>query len=72
MTNSPGYIRTDSEYYPTICECCGLLKHGVAKRRMNTNYTDHESNFIVSCQECFERSEEHWDEMWREYYSGQL
>ncbi len=42
------------------------------RRRQNTNYTDDSRNWIVACDECFEEIEEHWAEMWREYYGGVL
>ena len=61
-----------TEYYPTFCPCCERYQQGVERRRMNTNYVEAESNFMTSCEECFEDSEAHWSEMWREYYSGCL
>jgi hypothetical protein len=40
------------------------------RRRQNTAYADDERNWVVLCDECFAENEEHWHEMWAEYYSS--
>ncbi|MBZ9622981.1 hypothetical protein G9F71_008945 [Clostridium sp. FP2] len=39
------------------------------RRRMSTAYEHDESNFCTECEECFERTEEYWEDMWDEYNS---
>ena len=39
--------------------------------RMNTQYIDEESNYMVLCKDCQKDSDECWQEMWEEYYSAQ-
>lgn len=39
---------------------------------MNTAYVNDECNWMTSCLDCFNRSEEDWAEKWAEYYSGLL
>lgn len=41
-------------------------------RRQNTAYVDNKMNWVTMCDDCFKFNEEHWDEMWTEYYSGRL
>lgn len=54
------------------CPCCEQESDTVEKRRMNTQYQDPESNWMTSCLECFEISEEHWAYMWAEYWRSVL
>lgn len=53
-----------------ICPSC--LKHSmtVAKRATRTAYVDPESNWEISCIDCFEEHDEYWRERWDEYYAG--
>lgn len=40
--------------------------------RMKTQYVEEESNFAVLCSSCQKESDEHWQDMWDEYYKGCL
>lgn len=42
------------------------------RQRQNTAYNDDERNWVTLCPECAKANDEHWAEMWREYYSGCL
>ena len=53
-----------------ICPVCKREQKDVEKRRMNTRYVDKESNFLISCLECYDHSEEYWKERWDDYYSS--
>jgi hypothetical protein len=37
---------------------------------MNTMYDHEESNWLISCFNCFEDSEDYYGELWADYYSG--
>lgn len=52
------------------CECCG--DPGGVRYRQNTMYNDDERNFVTLCPECRIENDEHWEEMWKEYYRGLL
>ena len=39
-------------------------------RMQNTHYENEESNWDFLCEECHEDNDEHWREMWSEYYSN--
>lgn len=41
----------------------------VARRRQNTCYNDHESNFAVLCRPCQADADDYWAERWAEYRS---
>lgn len=67
---SAGLEIIDSERVDaTVCPGCGILKPDVAKRRINTAYHDDESNWQVSCRECWKETIEHYRELWAEYRS---
>ena len=51
----------------TKCQCCG--KEGVKRRRQGSAYPDDELNFAVLCDECQTEANEHWVDMWDEYYT---
>lgn len=40
--------------------------------RMSTAYVNDEENFRILCPRCQKECDEHWEEMWHEYYSGRL
>jgi len=42
------------------------------RRRQNTAYPNDEMNFAILCAECQAENDEHWAEMWAEYYRGCL
>lgn len=56
----------------SVCPVC--LRHSitVGKRRTRTDYTNEESNFEVSCIDCFEEHDQYWIERWDEYYRSVL
>jgi len=41
-------------------------------RRQNTTYAHDPSNWVISCDRCFEQSEKEWADRWYEFYSGLL
>lgn len=47
------------------CGKPGVLFHA------HTAYHKTISNYHVHCPDCIKESDEHWDEMWKEYYSSQ-
>ena len=59
-------------YYPAKCDRCGKLEPSTDRRHMGTQYVDEESNYCFECDECYEKTLEYWDEMFREYYGGLL
>ena len=67
-------IKISSNFILRILGFCpqhGLFKY--PKRfRMNTQYVDDASNYMVGCKDCKTESDEYWDERWREYYAGCL
>ena len=42
------------------------------RRVQNTAYVDEKKNWVFLCDTCMEANDEHWDEMWREYYGSVL
>lgn len=55
------------------CPGCGRwFRTGVKRRRQSTAYVDEESNYVTCCPECFDEVEEHWGDMWGDFYSGLL
>jgi len=40
------------------------------KEHMNTQYEHEESNYAILCPECWKECNEHWKEMWADYYSN--
>lgn len=60
----------DSDYHRmTVCEHCGSEDSTVKFRRQNTAFVDEKLNWVVLCDECHKENEEHWAEMWDDYYS---
>jgi hypothetical protein len=53
-----------------ICDRCGI--RNARKNRQRTSYHDDESNWANLCPSCQEEADEHWEEMWEEYYSSRL
>jgi coenzyme F420-reducing hydrogenase beta subunit len=51
------------------CQHCGSAT--AVRRRQNTMYEDEESNFATLCVECQDEADEHWQDMWNDYYSSQ-
>ena len=54
------------------CPCCERPSDTIARRHMSTAYAKEESNYLTSCQECFDEAEEYWRERWAEYYTGYM
>ncbi len=50
------------------CPYCQRWRWSVMRRRQNTAYVDDELNYAKCCRECFERTQEHWADMWSDYY----
>lgn len=54
----------------TTCPDCAETSNSVAIRRLNTAYCNDIENWMVSCEECFDRTVDMYDEMWQDYYSS--
>jgi len=56
------------------CDGCGsnCKNFGATRRRMNTAYTNEESNFAFVCEDCYKEIYDHYEEMWKDYYGGLL
>jgi len=52
------------------CPVCGRFRRSVRRSRRSTAYCDDRLNFIVCCDDCYEREEDYWADMWSDYYSG--
>lgn len=50
----------------TPCAQCG---DPGTLRRQNTAYADDALNWQTLCDPCQEEADDHWSEMWRQYYS---
>ena len=51
----------------------GLCESKNATRyRQNTQYVDEESNWVTLCPDCATANDEHWSDMWSEYYASRL
>lgn len=55
-----------------ICPMCGEECDSVKRRRQNTRYANDEQNYVTTCKTCFEEIQEHWADMWSDYYSNIL
>ena len=42
----------------------------VRRRRLNTCYVEHESNFVECCWDCYMELYDEYDEKWSDYYSS--
>lgn len=42
------------------------------RRRQNTQYVDDSKNWVFLCDDCMRQNDEHWDEMWDDYYSSRF
>lgn len=59
----------DGEPCP-VCDSARPLKYSKGYWGMqNTRYEDENSNWAFLCEECHEDNDEHWREMWSEYYA---
>jgi hypothetical protein len=45
------------------CPCCEI-EGVVTKRRLNTAYVHEESNWMTSCERCFQDTVEHFADLW--------
>jgi len=59
-------------YPPLTCQFCGVLSDEVVVYCQRTAYVDMESNYVAVCPGCRRRNDEHWDDMWQEYYANLL
>lgn len=57
-----------NQYKSNRCCRCNAL-NGVIYR-MGTNYHREEDNYSLQCPFCQKITEENWEEMWDDYYSG--
>lgn len=61
------------QVYINDAEClfngCGKIGEW---RAQQTAYENKEANFACLCEEHQQETDEYWNEMWREYYSGLL
>lgn len=49
------------------CSQCGAMN--ASKNRQRTAYANDEANLAVLCPACQDDADQHWDDMWEEYYS---
>lgn len=54
------------------CRYCSRLSWSVTTRRQSTAYVDDKLNYITCCAECYEATEEYWEERWAGYYGDVL
>jgi len=54
------------------CPHCERESDTVERRRQHTMYVDDELNYVTCCLECFKRVQEHWADMWEEYWRNCL
>lgn len=40
------------------------------REHMNTQYVTEEQNYNTLCPECWKACDEHWKEMWQDYYNN--
>ncbi len=52
------------------CPMCEKKKRDVMRRRQNTSYFNEALNWVVCCNECFDEIEQHWADLWAEYYAN--
>ena len=50
--------------------CPNCRDAGAEYRRQNTAYHDDASNWMWACDPCQEIMDEHWAEMWADYYAS--
>ena len=55
---------------PRTCKFCGTQDGTVKERRMSCQYNDDAQNYLTSCLECYEETEEMWNDMFEEYYAS--
>ena len=60
------------EYETTsgVCPCCNQPTDTLANRRRITNYPNEDSNWLLSCKECFTEDCDYFSELIAEYYAG--
>lgn len=39
---------------------------------MNTRYVEEDKNFTTECDDCFEKTQEEWEQVWNDYHEGPL
>lgn len=70
------YRKRIVEIFTKDLECEGwgspCKRIDAVRYHMNTAYVNVESNFMNLCPGCQKNSDEHWEEMWKEYNSGCL
>lgn len=56
------------------CPCCQawVPRWEIRNRRLNTQYADDASNWLVSCTFCFDDTVALYAEMWAEYYAARF
>lgn len=47
-----------------VCEVCEVSNETVQRRHRNTMYQDDESNYMTSCQACFDEDWAYYQELW--------
>lgn len=55
-----------------ICPLCERRKGDIDRRRLNTAYVNDESNYQLSCEECYDESVGCYEELWDDFYSEVL
>jgi hypothetical protein len=66
-------VRTWYQKLFGFCSCCGTWfnKRGsINKRRLNTAYVEESSNWIISCEDCFNEGLTYYQERWDDYHRG--
>lgn len=61
-----GY-RPVGEVVDIVCPCCQRFML-IRKRRLNTAYVNDESNWMISCDNCYEEAVEYYSDLWDMYY----
>ena len=58
---------------PSFCPQCRKPNDGSVEIRIqNTAYVEEIDNWATCCEDCQEENDDHWDEMWQEYYRSRL
>lgn len=67
---SPGRIERRLAKKRTVCQWCS--KPGAERYHQRTQYVEEERNYVTLCKKCRADNDEHWADMWSDYYSGCL
>jgi hypothetical protein len=66
------YIILSIKYILGYCNCCNKYFKYSKRRRLNTQYEEEDRNYLTSCDSCYRKTINYYNELWDTFYGEKI